>query len=103
MAGIALDQKPPTAEELQQLISEVAAKGRRGTGEAVFRRSDLSCLKCHSIARAGGQVGPELSAIGSISPVDYVANSILVPNLAVKEQFVTGAPQRPTVVRSPAL
>lgn len=88
-AGIALDQKPPTAEELQQLISEVAAKGSAERGEAVFRRSDLSCLKCHSIARAGGQVGPELSAIGSISPVDYVANSILVPNLAVKEQFVT--------------
>lgn len=88
-AGIALDQKPPTPEELQQLISEVAAKGNAERGEAVFRRSDLSCLKCHSIARAGGQVGPELSAIGSISPVDYVANSILVPNLAVKEQFVT--------------
>lgn len=88
-AGIALDQKPPTPEELQQLISEVAAKGNAERGETVFRRSDLSCLKCHSIARAGGQVGPELSAIGSISPVDYVANSILVPNLAVKEQFVT--------------
>ena len=88
-AGIALDQKPPTPEELQQLISEVAAKGSAERGEAVFRRSDLSCLKCHSIARAGGQVGPELSAIGSISPIDYVANSILVPNLAVKEQFVT--------------
>lgn len=88
-AGIALDQKPPTPEELQQLIAEVAAKGNAERGEAVFRRSDLSCQKCHSIARAGGQVGPELSAVGSISPVDYVANSILVPNLAVKEQFVT--------------
>ncbi|MBA4020036.1 MAG: hypothetical protein C0483_22955 [Pirellula sp.] len=88
-AGIALDQKPPTPEELRELIAEVAAKGDAEKGEAVFRRSDLSCQKCHSIARAGGQVGPELSAIGSISPVDYVANSILVPNLAVKEQFVT--------------
>jgi putative heme-binding domain-containing protein len=30
-----------------------------------------------------------LSAVGSISPVDYVVNSILNPNLAIKEQFVT--------------
>ncbi|MBL9081903.1 MAG: hypothetical protein JNK76_08875, partial [Planctomycetales bacterium] len=88
-AGIAVDQPPPTASELQQLIADVAAHGDAERGERIFRRSDLSCLKCHSIARAGGQVGPELSAIGSISPVDYVANSILQPNLAVKEQFVT--------------
>jgi putative heme-binding domain-containing protein len=30
-----------------------------------------------------------LSPVGSISPVDYVVNSILNPNLAIKEQFVT--------------
>src|SRR5207253_884503 len=42
-----------------------------------------------SVSRAGGQVGPELSAIGGSSPVDYVVNSILNPSLAVKEQFVT--------------
>ncbi|MGC3970637.1 MAG: c-type cytochrome [Pirellulales bacterium] len=88
-AGIAVDSPPPSAEELQKLIAEVAAHGNAARGEEIFRRADLSCMKCHSIARAGGQVGPELTAIGSISPVDYVANSILVPNLAVKEQFVT--------------
>ncbi|MBL9089672.1 MAG: hypothetical protein JNL96_00505, partial [Planctomycetaceae bacterium] len=88
-AGIAVDQPPPTASELQQLIADVAAHGDAERGERIFRRADLSCMKCHAIARAGGQVGPELTAIGSISPVDYVANSILQPNLAVKEQFVT--------------
>lgn len=88
-AGIALDQKPPTPEELRRLLADVAAHGDASRGEKVFRRSDLSCLKCHALARAGGQVGPELTAVGSISPVDYIANSILVPNLAVKEQFVT--------------
>jgi putative heme-binding domain-containing protein len=30
-----------------------------------------------------------LSPVGSISPTDYIVNSILNPNLAVKEQFVT--------------
>ncbi|MCE9606684.1 MAG: c-type cytochrome [Planctomycetia bacterium] len=88
-AGIALDQKPPTPEELQALLKEIAEHGDAARGERIFRRTDLSCMKCHAVSRAGGQVGPDLSAIGSISPVDYVANSILVPNLAIKEQFVT--------------
>jgi putative heme-binding domain-containing protein len=34
-------------------------------------------------------VGPDLSPVGSISPADYIVNSILNPNLAVKEQYVT--------------
>ncbi len=38
---------------------------------------------------AVGQVGPDLSAVGGSSPTDYIANSILNPNLAVKEQYVT--------------
>jgi putative heme-binding domain-containing protein len=46
-------------------------------------------MKCHSIAQAGGSVGPELSAIGSISPVDYIVTSILNPNQAIKDQFIT--------------
>jgi putative heme-binding domain-containing protein len=88
-AGIALDQKPPTPEELASLLKEVADNGDAARGERIFRRADLSCMKCHALSRAGGQVGPDLSAVGSISPADYVANSILVPNLAIKEQFVT--------------
>src|SRR3954452_7686459 len=64
-------------------------KGDAGRGEKIFRRADLSCMKCHAVAQAGGSVGPDLSPVGSISPIDYVVNSILNPNLAVKEQYVT--------------
>jgi putative heme-binding domain-containing protein len=67
----------------------VSSKGNAARGEAIFRRKDLNCMKCHSVSRAGGQVGPDLSALGGSSPVDYVVNSILNPNLAVKEQYVT--------------
>jgi putative heme-binding domain-containing protein len=88
-AGIGGDVKPPTPEELKQLIAEVAADGDAARGEKIFRRGDLSCMKCHAVSRAGGNVGPDLSAVGSISPVDYLINSIVDPNLAIKEQFVT--------------
>ena len=88
-AGIAADAPPPTAEEVAKIAADVIAKGDPARGEKIFRRKDLNCMKCHSITRAGGQVGPDLSAVGGTSPVDYVLNSILNPNLAVKEQYVT--------------
>jgi putative heme-binding domain-containing protein len=88
-AKIALDAPPPSAEEVARIVADVAAKGDPARGEKIFRRSDLSCLKCHSVSQAGGSVGPDLSPVGSISPVDYIVNSILHPNLAIKEQYVT--------------
>ena len=88
-AGIATDAPPPTPEEVAQIVQDVSTRGDPIRGEAIFRRVDLSCMRCHSVSRAGGQVGPELSAVGGSSPVDYIANSILNPNLAVKEQYVT--------------
>lgn len=88
-AGIAADAPPPAQEEVQKIAAEVTAKGDAARGEKIFRRADLSCMKCHSITRAGGQIGPELSAVGSISPVDYIVNSILNPDLAKKEQYLT--------------
>ncbi|MBS0203936.1 MAG: HEAT repeat domain-containing protein [Planctomycetes bacterium] len=88
-AGIAADAPPPTPEEVAKIAADVISKGDPARGEMIFRRKDLNCMKCHSLNRAGGQVGPELSAVGGTSPVDYVLNSILNPNLAVKEQYVT--------------
>ena len=88
-AGIAVDPPPPTPQVVAQLVSEVNARGDAKRGEVIFRRNDLSCFKCHSLSKAGGDIGPELSSVGAVSPVDYVVNSILNPDLAIKEQFVT--------------
>jgi len=88
-AGIAADAPPPTPEEVAKIAADVIAKGDAVRGERIFRRKDLNCMKCHSVSRAGGQVGPDLSPVGGSSPIDYVVNSILNPNLAVKEQYVT--------------
>ncbi|HUE73814.1 MAG TPA: HEAT repeat domain-containing protein [Pirellulaceae bacterium] len=88
-AGIAADAPPPSQEQVQKIVAEVTAKGDAARGEVIFRRTDLSCMKCHAVSRAGGQIGPELSAVGSISPVDYIVNAILNPDLAKKEQYLT--------------
>jgi putative heme-binding domain-containing protein len=86
-AGINRNVKPLTEKEIQQLASEVLTNGDPVRGEEVFRRIDVSCMKCHAISKAGGDIGPDLSALGSSSPIDYVVKSILFPNQAIKEQY----------------
>ena len=88
-AGIAVDPKKPTPEDVKRLEAEVRAKGDPIRGERVFRRAEVGCLKCHSVSKAGGGVGPELSAVGSTSPLEYVVTSILDPSQTIKEQYLT--------------
>src|SRR5690606_5918705 len=53
------------------------------------RRDDLSCLKCHAVSGAGGNIGPDLSAIGPSNPIDFLVASVLDPDAAVKEHYAT--------------
>ena len=46
-------------------------------------------MSCHSLSKAGGDVGPDLSSVGQTSPPDYIINSILNPDQAIKEQYHT--------------
>ncbi len=77
----------PNPTELAHLVAEVRSRGDAHRGESVFRRKELTCFKCHAIGGAGGQVGPDLSSIGASAPVDYLIESLLVPNKAVKENY----------------
>ena len=88
-AGLSTQTKPLTPTELNQLVTEVAAKGDPARGELIFRRADLNCMSCHSLSKAGGEVGPDLSAIGQTSPADYVIHAILDPDQSIKEQYHT--------------
>jgi len=88
-AGLATEIKPLSPRELADLVGEVLSHGNAARGETIFRRADLNCLSCHSIGKAGGDVGPDLSAIGQSSPADYIINSILTPDQSIKEQFHT--------------
>jgi putative heme-binding domain-containing protein len=88
-AKISAEVKPPDKAEVDALIADVNKSGDAGRGELVFRRADLNCMKCHAVVGAAGGVGPELSAVGATSPVDYLINSIMVPDQAIKEEYVT--------------
>ncbi len=73
--------------EMKQMIADVTRHGDPARGEAVFRRKDQQCLNCHAIAGAGGQVGPDLASVGASAQVDYLIESILLPNKAIKENY----------------
>ncbi len=87
-AGSLSDQKRDLAKpELDALVGEVVKNGNASRGELLYRRADLQCMNCHAIGGAGGQVGPDLVSIGASAPVDYLIESLLLPNKAVKDGF----------------
>jgi putative heme-binding domain-containing protein len=85
--GLTFGAKVLDAGQLKEMVADVAARGDAARGEAIFRRADLLCLKCHAIGGAGGQVGPDLSSIGAVAQVDYLVESLLLPSKAIKEGY----------------
>ncbi len=88
-AGLEGAGKPPTPTEVAKLVADVQAHGDAARGERIFHRTDLGCLKCHSISKAGGHIGPDLGPVGAASPLDYIVTSILDPSLSIKEEYLT--------------
>jgi len=86
-AGLTGQAKKLTAEAMQALVAAVAQRGDPARGEKLYRRKDLSCQKCHSIAAAGGVVGPDLLSLGASAQVDYLIESLLDPNAKIKENY----------------
>jgi len=81
--------KTITPEQVQELAAAVINSGNAARGELIFRREKLQCLKCHAIGGAGGKVGPDLTSIGASAPVDYLIESLFLPNKKIKEGYHT--------------
>ncbi len=86
LAGSTPDAAKP-APDYKWMIDFVKRDGDPARGESIFRRAQLACLTCHAIGGAGGKVGPELTSLGASAPLDYIIESVLVPNAKVKEGF----------------
>ena len=85
--GIDSAPREMTKPEMTALIAEVLATGDPVHGEAIYRRKEIGCLQCHMIAGSGGIVAPDMLSLGASAPVDYIIDSVLLPNKAVKEGF----------------
>ena len=65
--------------------ASAAGGGDPGQGEEVFADN---CVECHRIKGEGGNVGPELTAIGK-KGVKFIADSILKPAQEIAKGFET--------------
>ncbi|WP_236621168.1 PVC-type heme-binding CxxCH protein [Rhodopirellula sallentina] len=82
-------------EELQK--TEPLAKwidslhgGDSETGEKIFLgKTELSCVRCHKVDRAGGEVGPNLTVIGKTRDRRTLLESICLPDARIAEGFET--------------
>jgi len=85
--GLGDSPKALTPAEAAAILADVQTKGNPARGETVFRLKSSQCLDCHAIAGAGGRVGPGLESIGASAPLDYLLDSLVDPNKAVKEGY----------------
>lgn len=59
-------------------------------GVTIFReKAAVSCLRCHKVDGKGGEVGPDLTGIGSKQDREYLLRSIVVPSAEIAEGFET--------------
>lgn len=78
--------KLPSYAELAKRTGDAKA------GEALMKASaknDMQCLKCHKVNGTGGEIGPDLSAIGIKGSRENLFESILEPSKAIADQHVS--------------
>nr|WP_146899374.1 PVC-type heme-binding CxxCH protein [Adhaeribacter aerolatus] len=74
-----------SSQDINKLAVEIRGSANPDLGEAVFRKTN--CTTCHAIGGAGGLNGPDLSSLGTSSPVETIINSILYPSNSIKEGY----------------
>ena len=88
-AALDADWSTMSGEESKAMALLALSEGDAKRGEALFKSDALMCLNCHAIEGMRGKVGPELGSIGASAPVDYLLESLVHPNAAIKEGYKT--------------
>ena len=86
-AGFRRERRLMTPAEINSLADEVRKESRADRGALIYARTELNCSACHTIAGKGGTIGPDLSALGTAQPIEFIIGAILYPNREVKEGF----------------
>lgn len=77
---------------LPSIPALLTRKGNVEKGRQIYLaslKSNVQCMKCHTVNREGGNVGPDLSAIGSKESREKLLESILYPDRAINHHYVT--------------
>jgi quinoprotein glucose dehydrogenase len=68
---------------------EALVGGDADSGRAVFAKAELSCVRCHKVNGAGGEVGPELAGVGKKYKRDYLLESLVDPSKQIAKGYDT--------------
>jgi putative heme-binding domain-containing protein len=71
--------------EITSIAKEIKSSANPQRGEMIFRKN--GCFTCHAVGGAGGLIGPDLSSLGTSSPVETITRSILYPAISIKEGY----------------
>ena len=88
-AGLRAQNSQMTANEISAFAGEVRTRGNAKAGAEIFQRPQLGCISCHAVNGVGGNIGPNLSALGSAQPIDFIVGAILDPQKEIKEGFTS--------------
>ena len=58
-------------------------------GKFIFNNSAAQCIRCHKAGKEGGEVGPDLSTIGSQKDLTYILESLVNPSAKITPGFGT--------------
>ena len=79
--------EPPDYSDnyVRQLVTDASKKGVPQRGSLLFK--SMACSSCHKVSGAGGNVGPDLTAIGTTLSSERIVEELLWPNRQIKEGF----------------
>jgi putative heme-binding domain-containing protein len=82
------DGKLPYSPALvKELLADARAHGDARRGAAVFGAATSACLSCHKVGTQGGDIGPNLSAVGACIPPEEIVEGVFWPNRTVKAGY----------------
>jgi putative heme-binding domain-containing protein len=85
--GITASQIEYSPELVERLAAAASSNGDALRGRQVFLSKLANCTACHKVAGQGGDLGPDLSVVGSSLAKPLIIESLLWPNRQVKEGF----------------
>ena len=88
-AGFSSYDKQLGEREIAAFAEEVREGGEFTRGEQVYRREELGCVKCHAVNGEGGNIGPDLSSLGTAQPLDFIIGAVIDPQKEIKEGYTS--------------
>lgn len=82
-------QQRMTVNDVPALTEEVRTRGDGPRGKEIYERVELACVTCHAVKGNGGIIGPDLGALGTAQPIDFIIGAILDPQREVKEGYIS--------------